>query len=356
MKSEHKQFLQKLLSQSAPSGFEEPIQKVWVERTKKYADLIKRDVMGNAIAILNPQAKFKVMLAGHCDEIGFIVTHISEKGYIYIEALGGIDKSTLPGTEVWIQTDKDFVKGIIGKKAIHLEKSSERGKVSDIKDVFIDIGAKNKKEALKKVEVGNTVTFKPNYLELNKDIISSKACDDRAGSFIVSEVIRILSEKRTKLNVGVYGVSTVQEETGLRGATISTYGIAPDVGIAIDVTHSSDVPNLSETTLGNIELGKGVVIHPCPCNNVQLYKLAKDIAKKKKIKHQVQASGYAGGTDTEVMQLSKDGVATMLLSIPVRYMHTPVETMSIKDIESTINLIVETILKMNNKTNFLPKD
>jgi len=355
MNNESKTFLKKFLEQCAPSGFEEPAQRVWIDRTKKYADKITRDVMGNAIAILNPKSEFKVMLAGHCDEIGFIITHINDDGFIYIEALGGIDRTTLPGSEVWIRTNKGFVKGVIGKKAIHLEESSERGKVSKIKDVYIDIGAKNKKDALKQVEVGDTVTFKPNYLELGNDLISSKACDDRAGAFIVSEVIKILSTKRKQLKVGVYGTSTVQEETGLRGATTGAFGVNPQVGFAIDVTFSSDTPGSSKTELGNVKLGEGIAIHPCPCNNVKLYNTVKAVAKKKKIKYQVQASGYPGGTDAAAIQLTRAGVATMLMSVPNRYMHTQVETVSLKDIEACAKLIAETILTLTPNSNFIPK-
>jgi len=357
MKSESKQFLKDFLEQCAPSGFEEHAQEVWVERTGEYADAINVDVMGNAIAVLNPKAEFKVMLAGHCDEIGFIVTHINSEGFIYVESLGGIDRSTLPGSEVWIRGSKGIVKGIIGKKAIHLEDSSERGKVSKVKDIYIDIGAKNKKQVtvLKGINVGDTVTFKPNYLELENDLISSKGCDDRAGAFIVSEVIRILSSKKNKLNVGVYGVSTVQEEVGLRGATTGAYGVTPNVGFAIDVTFSSDTPGASKTALGDVTLGKGIVIHPGPANNRKLLELVKKVGKKNKIKYQIQASGYPGGTDTDVIQLTKSGVATVLMSIPNRYMHTQVETVSLKDLESAAKLIARTILKITPKMSFIPK-
>ena len=354
MNKESKQFLQSFLEQCGPSGFEEPAQKVWVDRTRKFADKVSVDVMGNAIAVLNPKAKFKVMLAGHCDEIGFIVTHINSDGFIYIEPLGGIDRTTVPGSEIWVSTSKGVVKGVIGKKAIHLETASERGKVAKLSDVYIDIGAKNKKDAQKRVEIGDTATYKPNYLELGNDIISSKACDDRAGGFIISEVLKILSAKKNKLNVGVYAVSTVQEETGLRGATTGAFGVNPDVGIAVDVTFSSDTPGSSKTELGDVQLGKGIVIHPGPANNRKLYALVKKTGKKKKIKFQIQTSGYPDGTDTAVIQLTREGVATVLLSIPNRYMHTQVETISIKDLESASKLIAETILSLKEKNDFIP--
>ncbi len=356
MNKESKTFLKNFLSQCAPSGFEEPAQKVWVDRTKKYADSVTVDVMGNAIAVLNPDAKFKVMLAGHCDEIGLIVTHIADNGFIHISSLGGIDRSTLPGSEVWIQTDKKgFVKGVIGKKAIHLETGSERGHIPKIKDLYIDIGAKNKKDVYKLgVEVGNTTTHKPNYLELANNQISSKACDDRVGGFVISEVIKRLSTNK-RLKVGVYAVSTVQEETGLRGATTGAYGVCPNVGIAVDVTFSTDTPSSDKSILGNIKLGDGVAVSIGPANNRKLNKLLKSVGKKKKIKMQLCADGSPNGTDTAVIQLSQSGVATALLSLPVRYMHTPVETVSLDDLESAVKLIVEIILSLKPTSKFIPK-
>lgn len=355
MNNESKQFLKAFLGSCAPSGFEENAQKVWVDRTKTYADSIKRDVMGNAIAVLNPNAEFKVMLAGHCDEIGFIITHVTKEGFIYIETLGGIDRATVPGSEVWIHSDKGIVKGVIGKKAIHLQTSDERKTLPKIKDVYIDIGAKDDKDALKKVEVGDPVTFRPNYLELGNGLISSKACDDRVGGFVISEVLKILSAKKSQLKVGVYATSTVQEETGLRGATTGAFGINPNVGFAVDVTFSSDTPGASKTELGDVVLGNGAVIHPGCANNRKLYKLIKQVAKKKKIKYQVQTSGSPGGTDTAVIQLTREGVATLLISIGNRYMHTPVEVVSLKDLETTAKLIAETILTLTPKTDFVPK-
>lgn len=355
MNKESKQFLKNFLGSCAPSGFEEPAQKIWVDRTTKYADTIRRDVMGNAIAVLNPNEDFKVMLAGHCDEIGFIITYVNKEGFIYFEPLGGIDKTTIPGSEVWIHTDKGIVKGIIGKKAIHLQESSERGKVSKIKDSYIDIGAKNDKDAFKKVEIGNPITFKPNYLELGNGLISSKACDNRVGGFVISEVIKILSTKKNQLKVGVYATSTVQEETGLRGATTGAFGVNPNVGFAVDVTFSSDTPGAEKTTLGEVSLGNGSVIHPGCASNRKLYKLIQKVAKKNKIKYQVQTSGDPYGTDTAVIQLNREGVATLLISLPNRYMHTQVEVVSLKDLENTAKLIAETILELKPTMSFIPK-
>ncbi len=355
MKPESKEFLKNLLMESGASGFEESPQRVWTERTKKYTDCIKTDVMGNTTAVLNPEAKYKVMLAGHCDEIGFIITYISDEGFLYFEAIGGIDKCVVCGSHVDILTQKGKVRGIIGKKAIHLETSDERGKVPKLKDLYIDIGASSKKDAKKVIEVGDCVTFIPNYTELRNGIFTSKACDDRVGSFIVSEVIKILSLQKSLLKVGVYGVSTVQEEVGLRGATTSAYNINPDVGFAIDVSFSSDTPEANKKELGEVELNKGCILHPSPACNRKLLEMIKKVAKKNKIPYQIQATGYPDGTDTAAIQLSRAGSATALISIPNRYMHTMVETCAFNDLENTAKLIAKTILQLKPGMDFIPK-
>jgi putative aminopeptidase FrvX len=355
MNPESKEFLGKLLMESGASGFEENPQRVWRKRTKKYADKVDTDIMGNSIAVLNPKAEYKIMLAGHCDEIGLILTHISAEGFLYFDTIGGIDRSVVCGSHVDILTEKGKVRGIIGKKAIHLETAAERGKVPKIKDLYIDIGATSKKDAKKVVEVGDSVTFIPNYTELRNGIFTSKACDDRVGAFVASEVIKILSKKRNKLKVGVYSTATVQEEVGLRGATTSAFGINPNVGFAIDVSWTSDTPEACKKELGEVDLGKGGILHPGPANNRILYNLVKSVGKSGKIPYQVQSSGYPDGTDTAAIQLSRSGVATVLISIPNRYMHTMVETCAYKDLENTAKLIANTILKIKPTTSFIPR-
>lgn len=355
MNTESKEFLVNLLKESGVSGFEENPQRVWFKRTKKFADNIAIDIMGNCTAVLKPDLDFKVMLAGHCDEIGLILTHISDDGFLYFGTIGGIDRSVVCGSHVDILTENGKVRGIIGKKAIHLESASERGKVPKIKDLYIDIGATNKKDAKKVVEVGDPVTFIPNYTELRNGIFTSKACDDRVGAFVVSEVIKVLSKNKFKLKVGVYATATVQEEVGLRGATTSSFHINPNVGFAVDVGWTSDTPDANKKELGEVELGKGGILHPGPANNRILYNLVKSVGKSRKIPIQIQSSGYPDGTDTAAIQLSRAGVATVLISLPLRYMHTQVEVCSFKDLEDTTKLIAETILKIKPNMSFIPK-
>lgn len=355
MNPESKKFLIELLNQCGPSGFEEKTQTVWFKRTKTYADKISRDVHGNAIAVLNPGAPLRVMLAGHCDEIGFIVSHVSDEGYLHIVPVGGIDAAVLPGTQVKVLTATGQVDGVIGKKAIHLTEADERKKVLEIKDLWVDIGAQDKKDALKYIEVGDPVSFAPNFLELKNEIFSSKGCDDKIGAFVVSEVLKILQLKKTKLNCAVYSVSTVQEEVGLRGAKTSAFGIDPQVAMAVDVGFASDMPGIDKRVVGDVKLGQGPVLHSGPAINRVLGRLLIDVAKKKKIPYQFSSLGRPDGTDTSAMQLTRQGVATALISVPNRYMHTMVEACSFDDLSASAELIAETILAIDSKMSFIPE-
>jgi len=354
MEKESKEFLKSLLSQCGPSGFEDDIQKVWIARTKKFSDSIQKDIHGNAIAVLNPQTNFKVMLAGHCDEIGFIITHITKEGFIYFMAIGGIDAGVVPGTQLKIKTPSGLIDGIIGKKAIHMMDKDERKETVPLEKLYIDIGAKDKKDALKSVGVGDAVSVAPNFMELKNNVFSSKACDNRTGAFVVSEVLKILHKQQSKLKVSVYSVSTVQEEVGLRGAVTSSYGIAPQVAIAVDVGHATDTPDVDMKVHGETYLGRGTILSKGPVINAVLGKLLIETAEKKKIPYQMRALGRPGGTDTGMIQISREGVATALVSVPNRYMHTAVEACSFDDVQSTAQLIAETILAMKPKMNFIP--
>jgi putative aminopeptidase FrvX len=355
MNSESKKFLKDLLSQCGPSGFEEASQNVWAKRTKTYAQSIKRDVHGNAIAVINPKAEYKIMLAGHCDEIGFIISHITTDGFLCVVPVGGIDAGVIPGSQVKVQAEKGMVDGVIGKKPIHLMEEGDRNKSLPIKEVWVDIGAKDRDDALKAVALGDAVSFAPNYMDLRNNIFTSKGCDDKTGAFVVSEVMKILSGKKLRRDIGVYSVSTVQEEVGLRGAKTSAYGINPQVGIAVDVGFASDTPGIDKRIVGEVALGKGPVLHAGPAINRALGKLFIDVAKRKKIPYQFSSLGRPDGTDTGAIQLSREGVATTLISVPNRYMHTMVETCSLDDLDYSAQLIAETILAITPKMDFIPR-
>jgi endoglucanase len=347
------EFLSRLLTASGPSGFEEESAAVYRDYLGGFADRVYTDVTGNTVGILNEKAPFKVMLAGHYDEIGYQVVYISEEGLLYFRNVGGIDKLVVPGTEVDVLAAKGRIPGVIGKKPIHLTKVKDRDTALELKDMWIDIGAENRKDAARLVTVGDPVAMRSNYAPLGKHRIVSKGLDDKAGAFVVAEVLRELSKRKPQ--VAVYAVGTVQEELGLRGATTSAFGIAPDVGFAVDVTFTTDIPDVAKKEIGDIALGKGAVLSRNADNNPVLGRRLRDVAKKRRIPIQEEAGHRAsGGTDTAVIQLTRGGVATGLVSIPNRYMHSAVEVCDLRDIEAAVKLLVETILTLRPGDRFIP--
>ncbi len=353
MRTESYDFLKSIEETPSPSGYEQPVARIVRKRMAKYADQITTDVHGNVIAALNPKAEVKVMLAGHMDQIGFLVNHVTDAGYIHVGAVGGIDNAVLPGSRVTIHTKKGPIEGVMGRKAIHLMKPEERnsGKI-ELADLAVDIGAKDKKEALEHVEIGDPITYRLGVTKLLNDRIVSPALDNKVGTFVVMEALRLCSE--SKINVGLYSVATVQEEIGLRGARTSCYKIDPLVGIAVDVTHASDYAAIDKRVAGDVQIGKGPVIERGANINPIVSDLFLDTAKKKKIPYQVAAAPGATGTDANAMQISRAGVAAGLISIPNRYMHTQVELCSLVDLEQAAILIAETIKRIDKRTSFIP--
>ena len=345
-------FLTELLAAPSPSGYEQPAAKVWRDYVKPHVDELIPDVHGNSIAVLNSKAKFKFMLAGHIDEIGLMITHIDDKGFIYTAQIGGMDTGLLTGQRVRIITQKGEVFGVIGRKAIHQMTPEERKKNVEMDNIWIDIGADNKKAAEKRVAIGDPIVVDVLCRKLNGDKIVSRATDDKAGAYVVAEAMRQLA--RRKLNVCVMGVATVQEEIGLRGAITSSYNVNPDAGFAVDVTFSSDHPDTNPKKTGEVKLGKGPVLHRGPNINPVMEKELFKVAKSKKIAYQVTAEPRGTGTDANAMQLSRGGAATALISVPNRYMHTPVEVISTKDLDNTVKLIVEYIAAHPAKRDYRP--
>jgi endoglucanase len=340
----------------SPSGFEQEAQKVIRREMQKYADEVRTDVHGNVIGIKNPQAKFKVMLAGHCDEIGLMVTLIDERGFLYFQAIGGVDAALTQGQRVVLHGEKGPVVGVIGRRPIHLLEQEERGKPTKMEKQWIDIGAKNKKDADKVVAVGDVVTVDAHFVQMRNRLAVSRGFDDKCGSFVVAEALRLVSAM--KLPIGVYAVSTVQEELGLRGAKTSAHGIAPDAGIAVDVGFASDLPSAEKAVLdkivGDIALGRGPILHRGANINPILGRLLETTAKKRKIPYQMQAEPRASGTDANVIQITRAGVAAALVSIPNRYMHTPVEVVSLDDLDNAARLIAATLSEMKPGMSFIP--
>jgi putative aminopeptidase FrvX len=340
MNAESLTFLKNLMDATCPSGYEQNAQRLVRRRMERYADSITTDVHGNVIMALNKKAPLRVMLAGHIDEIGFMITHIDEKGYAYAAAVGGIDESLCAGRRIVIHGRNGPVKGVFGKKPIHLMSPDDRKKVAALEDLWIDMGARNKRDADKMVAVGDIAVY-------------DCAFDDRIGAFVVCETLRLLAGKRLK--VAVYGVTTVQEEVGLRGARTSAFSIDPHVGIAIDVGFATDHPTVDPKKHGTAELGKGPMLHRGPNINPVVDRLLEKAAKTRHIPHQYTAEPRATGTDANAMQVNRGGVAAALISIPNRYMHTPVEAVHLKDVENTAKLLAGFIEDLKPEQSFIPR-
>jgi endoglucanase len=319
---------------------------------KRYADEVYTDVHGNAIAALNPTGKPRVMLAGHCDEVGFMVNFINDEGFIYFAAIGGVDAGLVSARRVKIFTEKGIINGVVGRKAIHMMDQEERKKVPEMHKLWIDIGAKDKKEAEKLVSIGDPIIFNVGFEMLRNDLAVSRGFDDRIGSFAVAETLRILAGKKPK--AAVYAVSTVQEELGMRGARTSAFGIDPDVGIAVDVGNASDFPGADKQKVGEMKLGMGPVIVKGANINPVVGKGLLATARRGKIPFQTLGAPRATGTDANAMQINRAGVAAGLVSVPNRYMHTPVEMISLSDLDNTSKLIAAYIMGLTPKTDFTP--
>jgi len=356
MRKESLKFLEKLLDAPSPSGYEQPAQRVFREYVTPYCDELTTDVMGNVYAKVSGKGKNlpKVMVVGHTDEIGLQIKYIDDKGFLYFASVGGVDAHLTPGKRVNIHTANGPLPGVIGKKPIHLMDGKDRETVVKLESQYIDIGAKDKKEAQKLVRVGDAVTFESSFTRLHGDRVASRGFDDKAGCFVVAEVLRLLKASGKKLNVDLYGVSSVQEEIGLRGGTTSSYTVNPDVGICVEVDFATDQPDVEKKHNGEVSLGKGPILGRGANINPRLFELLSETAESEKIPVQFTALPRATGTDANVMQISRGGVATALVKIPLRYMHTPIETVSLTDLEEAAKLIVAALEKIKNREEFIP--
>ena len=355
MRPESFAFLQALAAAPSPSGYEQPAQKVFRKYIQSYVDEVHTDVLGNSFGVIKGKGKPTVMLAGHCDEVGFMVKYIDENGFIYFAPIGGVDDQLLPGKRVWIHGEKGSILGVVGRKPLHLIDPKDREKVVLVHNQFIDIGAKDRKEAERFIKIGDPIIFAESLQTLVGDRVVSRGFDDKVGSFVVAEVLRKISRRRERPRCLVYGVSTVQEELGLRGATTSAYQIQPDVGIAIEVGHASDYPDVDKKRVGEHKLGGGPIIARGANVNPVVYELLLKAAKKEKIPVQIVGLPRASATDANVIQLSRQGVATGLVSVPLRYMHTPTEVLSLKDLEATCQLLVGFIYEFKEGMSFIPQ-
>jgi endoglucanase len=357
MRKESLKFLEKLLDAPSPSGYEQPAQRVFREYVAPFCDEVSTDVIGNVFARVAGKGKDlpRVMIVGHTDEIGLQIKYVDDRGFLYFAAVGGVDAHLTPGKRVNIHTATGPLPGVIGKKPIHLMDAKDRDTVVKLESQYIDIGAKDKKEAQKLVRVGDAVTFESSFTRLHGDRVASRGFDDKAGCFVVAEVLRLVKASGKKLNVDLYGVSSVQEEIGLRGGTTSCYTVNPDVGICVEVDFATDQPDVEKKHNGEVGLGKGPILARGANINPHLFELLSTTAEKEKIAIQHTASPRATGTDANVMQISRGGVATALVKIPLRYMHTAVETVSLGDLEEAAKLIVATLGKITSREEFIPR-
>jgi putative aminopeptidase FrvX len=348
-------FLRTIVDTPSPSGYEERAAEVYRQYTRDFADAVLTDVHGNVSAILNPNAEMKIMLAGHMDEIGFIVHHISDDGLIYFSGIGGHDSAIPAGQRVWIH-GKERVPGVIGRKAIHLLEDEERKKKPELKDLWIDVGATKREEVEEVIELGDVVTYQYEFQPLMGDRAAARGFDNKMGSFIVAEALRLLkADGGLDEGVGVYAVATVQEEIGLRGARTAAFAIHAQSGLAVDVNHAIDTPGLSKTRYGTVEVGKGPNITRGANTNPIVFRMVREAAEEDGIPLQIDVRPGGTGTDGNAMQINRSGMAVGVMGVPLRYMHTPCELLSLKDVEDCARLMAAYCRRVKPDTDFTPR-
>lgn len=345
------EFLKNLLSTPGPSGYEGAAAAVWREEAGKFAE-VRGDRMGNSFATLNPGGSPRIMLSGHIDEIGLMVTNIDESGLLHFTGVGGWDPQVLVGQRVVVQTDGGQVPGVIGKKAIHVMEPEERKKVSEIKSLWIDIGAKDADEAKERVRVGDVGVIDQPVLELPNNRIASRSLDNRMGAFVVLEALRLLSEV-DGLTAEVVAVASVQEEIGLYGARGAAFGLDPDAAIAVDVTHATDTPGVSKNEHGDHALGSGPVIKRATNLSPIVSGGLIAAAEAEGIAYTLEADSRSTGTDADGIQFQRAGIATGLVSAPNRYMHSPNEVVDLDDLDGCARLISAYIGGIEKGTDFV---
>jgi putative aminopeptidase FrvX len=349
------QFLKKYLNTPAPVGFETEGQKIWIEYLKPYIDSYFTDAYGTAVGVINPSSSFKVVIEAHADEISWFVNYINPEGLLYLKRNGGVDHQVAPGQRVIIHGMNGPVKAVFGWPAIHTRMGNPDSKEvhPKVDNLFLDCGARSRKEidALG-IHPGSVVTYQDGFDELAYDTLIARAFDNRIGGFMIAEVARLLRENKKKLPYGLYIVNAVQEEVGLRGAEMIARRIKPDVAIITDVTHDTATPMVNKLVEGDITCGKGPSLAFGPSVHNLLLSFVRNIAAKKDIPVQLRAVSRSTGTDTDSFAYANEGCPSVLISIPLRYMHTTVEMLNRKDIEQTILLMYETLLALTPKTNF----
>lgn len=348
-----KEFLYNYMNNAAPTGYESSGQKIWLDYIKPFVDEVHIDDYGTAYGVINPGKDFSVAIEAHADEIAWYVNHISDNGYINVIRNGGSDHMIAPAKRVVIHTKKGPVKGVFGWPAIHTRRTKENDPTPAMKNIFIDVGAKDKDEVLKMgVHVGCVITFIDEFDTINDKYFYGKALDNKMGGFCIAEVGRLLKKNKKKLPYTLYIINAVQEEIGLRGAEMIAARLKPDVAIVTDLTHDITTPLLKTKELGEIKCGKGPTLTYAPAVQRKLLELIIDTATKKKIPFQRSAASRSTGTDTDAFAYSGKGIPSALISLPLKYMHTTVEMAAASDVENVSKLIYETLLKIKKGHNF----
>ena len=333
-------FLTDLLKAKSPSGAEAQAQAVYDRYVKPHADAYANDALGCRLATLNAKGGPTLMFSGHMDELGLIITYVNKDGFLYFDTIGGHDKTIISGRRVIIQTTAGPVKGVTGKRAIHLMEEADRKKVPEIHEIWIDIGAKTKAEALARVAIGDVATYDHEFELISGSIGTARAFDNKVGAYVVGEALIRLAKEKAKLNAKIVSVATTQEEIGVRGATTSAFAVDPHVALAVDVGHATDHPDCDQRKYGETKLGGGPIICRGPNINPKVYDRLVAVAKKARITVQLEADPRPTGTDARAIQMARGGVAVGLVSIPLRYMHTPSEIVDLEDVENCVKLFV----------------
>lgn len=348
------QFLRNYINTASPVGFEASGQKLWLEYLKPYVDSTFVDPYGTAVGVINPKAPFKVVIEAHADEISWFVNYVTAEGLLYLKRNGGVDHQIAPGQRVFIHGKKGPVKAVFGWPAIHtrLGNPDVKDPQPKVDNLFLDTGARNRKEVEDLgIHIGSVVTYQDGFDELANDYFIGRAFDNRIGGFMIAEVARLLKEHKKSLPYGLYVVNAVQEEIGLRGAEMIARRIKPNIALITDVTHDTYTPMVNKMIEGDVACGKGPSLAYGPAVHNKLLNLVQDVAEKKKIPVQLRTVSRSTGTDTDSFAYANDGCPSVLISIPLRYMHTTVEMLHKSDIEQTIQLMYETVLTLSPKTN-----
>lgn len=336
-------FLRRLLDPPGPSGYEEAAAKVWREEATTFADDVTTDVLGNSYARVNGAGgdsnEPAVVFVGHIDEIGLVLRHIDEEGFLWFGPIGGWDTEVIVGQRVRIATDQGEVVGLIGKKAAHLLKKEDRDKPTELRDLWIDIGARDRAEAAAKVTVGDVAVLRQDFVQLTDDLCASRCLDNRVGAFLALEAARLLSADRPPLNV--VAVASTQEETSYGGAEVAAFSLTPKVAIALDLTHPTDYPGADKKANGDVRLGNGPVLTRGVTLNQKVFQELRAAGRALGLECVVQGTGASSGTDADGMIRTGAGVATGLVSVPARYMHSPNEVLSLSDIDQTVRLLAQ---------------